>query len=90
MALIKTGTGITEIKGSMSGITFARDKSGLHIRAKPRRVQQRTAAQNKQRNAFSRARGYSKVQRTVSYNIYRALNNLEMKKPPANFTIPKL
>lgn len=74
----------------MAGNVFGRDRSGLHIRAKPRRVRQRTAAQNTQRNAFSRARAYSKINRTVSYNIYRALNKLDMKEPPPDYNPPKL
>ncbi|MBA7654810.1 hypothetical protein ES703_62703 [subsurface metagenome] len=90
MALVKTGPGIIDIKGSIAGNVFGRDKSGLHIRSKPRRVQQRTAKQNTQRNAFSRARSYSKINRTVSYNIYRALQNLDMKEPPTDYTIPNL
>ena len=90
MALIRTGQGITDIRGGMKGIYFTRDRSGLHVSAKPRRVSQRTTAQNKQRSAFSQARAFSKVNRTVSYNIYRFLNNLGAKDPPANYSIPHL
>ncbi|MBA7611864.1 hypothetical protein ES703_19095 [subsurface metagenome] len=85
MALIRTGQGITDIRGGFGGVYFHRDKSGLHIAAKPRRVKQRTSAQNKQRNAFSVARAYSKVNRFVSYNIYRALNSLSPKDPPIDY-----
>lgn len=76
MALIKPGQGITDISGSMAGNVFARDSSGLHVRSKPRHVNSPTPAQRKQRNAFSKAKQYSKDNRTVSYLIYRALNNL--------------
>lgn len=76
MALAKTGNGVTDISGSMAGNVFARDSSGLHIRPKPRRVNSPTPAQLKQRNAFAKARTYSKDNRTVSYLIYRALNDL--------------
>lgn len=76
MALIKTGHGIIDIRGGYGGVYFTRDKSGLHIAAKPRRVQQRTAAQDIQRNAFIKARKYTTDPRWVSYYIYRALNNL--------------
>lgn len=76
MAMVKTGNGITDISGSIAGNVFARDSSGLHARPNPRRVKQRTAAQRIQRSAFAKARLYSKDNRTVSYLIYRALNNL--------------
>lgn len=87
MSLIKTGGGITDIRGSFGGVYFTRDKSGLHSSAKPRRVHQQTAAQKKQRDAFSKARAacltvspvgkpYDWLNRWVSYYTYRALNNL--------------
>ena len=76
MALIRTGQGITDIRGGLGGVYFSRDKSGLHILPKPRRVSQRTTAQNKQRNAFTKARSFSTNNRVVSYNIYRALTGL--------------
>jgi len=90
MALIRTGQGVTDIRGGMGGIYFTRDRSGLHITAKPRRVRQRSSAQNKQRNAFAKARAFSKINRTVSYNIYRFLTGLGPKEPPANYSISKL
>lgn len=76
MTLIKTGGGVTDIRGSLGGVYFTRDNSGLHQSAKPRRVKQLTAAQSKQRNAFIKARTYTQDPRWVSYYIYRALNNL--------------
>ncbi len=85
MALLKTGGGITDIRGGFGGVYFTRDNSGLHCTSKPRRVSQRTSAQNTQRNAFTRARAFSKVNRVVSYNIYRALNNLAPKDPPIDY-----
>lgn len=90
MALIRTGQGITDIRGGLGGIYFTRDRSGLHISAKPRRVRQRTIAQNKQRSAFTRARAFSKDNRVVSYNIYRFLTGLGAKLPPADYSISKL
>lgn len=90
MALIRTTTGIIDISGSMAGNTFAKDRYGHHIRAKARRVRQRTQAQLTQRRAFIRARNYSKDNRIVSYNIYRALNNLEMATPPPDYEIQHL
>ena len=76
MALAKTGQGITDIKGKLGGTSFTRDKSGLHQSAQPRKIRRCSAAQLKQRNAFKKARAYSSDPRTVSYLIYRALNNL--------------
>jgi len=90
MATIKLGAGIIDIKGGFSGIYFHRDKSGLHACSKPRKVKQRTPAQITQRNAFTTARNFSKDERTVSYNIYRALNGLDMQEPPIEFSISKL
>ncbi len=76
MAIIKTGQGITDIRGGTGGVYFTRDKSGLHCTAKPRRVHQITPAQRKQRNAFIKARSVTKDPRWVSYFIYLALNNI--------------
>ena len=72
MALIQTGSGVLSIKGGFGGVYFSRDKFGLHMVAKPRRVHQRTAHQDRKRKAFIRARNYSHNNRTVSYNILRA------------------
>jgi len=90
MVIIKTGPHITDIKGGVGGVVFSRDKSGIHARSKPRRVKRRTTGQRVQQNAFSKARSFSKVNRTVSYNIYRILNGLSTKEPPTDYTIPKL
>jgi len=76
MATIRLGSGITDISGGFSGVYFHRDRFGLHCCKKPRSVYRRSAAQQKQRNAFMKARTYSKDQRTLSYLIYRALNGL--------------
>ena len=38
MALIKTGGGVTDIRGTVGGDVYKRDKSGLHITAKSRIV----------------------------------------------------
>lgn len=89
MSLIKCGQGITDIRGGMGGVYFHRDKSGLHSSTKPRTVYRRSAAQNIQRNAFIKTRTFCKnerfadkpkdwLNRCVSYNIYRALNDLDV------------
>lgn len=89
MSLVKTGQGVTDIRGGFGGVYFTRDKAGLHSSAKPRRVHQRTAAQKKQRDAFIKARSFCRnesfadkpkdwLNRCVSYNIYRALNGLDI------------
>ena len=90
MALVRTGDGVTDIRGGFGGVYFSRDKSGLHCCAKPRRVHQETAAQRKQRAAFIQARAFSSDPRCVSYNIYRALNGLSMELPPTDYQIPHL
>lgn len=90
MTLIQTGQGITDIRGSLGGVYFHRDDSGLHIASQPRIVRRRSIAQDKQRNAFAAARAYSTDPRFVSYNIYRILNGLKPKDPPAEYSIPKL
>lgn len=90
MALVRTGGGVTDIRGGFGGVYFHRDKSGLHTSAKPRNIHRRTPAQNAQRAAFSKARTFSTINRTVSYNIYRALNNLPMAEPPIDYQPPHL
>lgn len=76
MAIVKTGQGVVDIRGSFGGVYFTRDKSGLHQSAKPRTIHRLSAKQRIQRNAFRKARAYTKDPRWVSYYIYRALNNL--------------
>lgn len=85
MTLIRVGQGVTDIRGGFGGVYFTRDKSGLHCSSKPRRVQGRTAHQDRKRKAFARARAFSKVNRTVSYNIFRAYADLPMKEAPSNY-----
>ncbi len=90
MALTRYGSGIIEMQGSFGGQYHSRDKSGNHVSARPRIIKRRTAAQQKQRNAFAQARAYSTDHRIVSYNIYRALNNLPMQDPPPDYNPPRL
>lgn len=85
MALIRTGQGITDIRGSISGCYFHRDKFGLHSSSHPRVVYKRTDAQARQRSAFSTARSFSQLNRVVSYNIYLALNSLPVSQPPPDY-----
>jgi len=87
MALCKTGDGVTDIRGGFGGVYFTRDKSGLHVSAKPRRVHQKTTGQQTQRNAFITARSYSTDPREVSYNIYRVLNGLAPGPVPDDYQI---
>ena len=81
MTLVKTGGGITDIRGGFGGVYFHRDKSGLHSCAKPRTVHRRSAAQNVQRNAFIAARALSKDNRVVSYLMYLYMNGLPLLRP---------
>lgn len=76
MALIRTGAGVTDIRGKFGGVYFHRDRFGLHSARMPRNIHRRSAAQSKQRAAFSKSRRWSKNNRIVSYNIYRTLNSL--------------
>ncbi len=85
MALIKKSIGIESITGSCGGVTFKRDSDGSHIIAKPRRVHQRSSAQDRQRKAFSIAKNFGGDLRTVSYNIFRAAAGLDPKEPPIDF-----
>lgn len=90
MAVIKTGSGLVDIRGRFGGVYFHRDRSGLHASAGPRNIKRCSAAQKIQRNAFTKARAYSHDERTLSYNIYRALAGLPMAGPPFDYTIPDL
>jgi len=85
MALIKQNITITSITGSFGGVTFKRDSGGSHIIVKPRRVHQRSTAQNRQRKAFLIAKNYGGDLRTVSYNIFRAATGLSPKEPPIDY-----
>lgn len=78
MSLVKCGGGITDIRGTLGGQHFKRDKSGLHCSRMQRRVKSQSSAQAKQRNAFVRARTYTKDPRWVSYYIYRLLSDLDL------------
>jgi len=101
MTLIKTGQGVTNIRGGTGGVYFSRDKSGLHQSRKPRTVKHRSTAQDKQRKAFTTARQFcicdprtitdkTWLNRCVSYNIYRVLNGLEPQTPPVEYQISTL
>jgi len=90
MALVKTSAAITDIRGPIAGCTFTRDKSGLHLIAKKRMIAGGSVAQIKQRKAFSDARQFSRINRTVSYNIYRILTGLDPCEPPDDFSISEL
>ena len=82
--------GIVDIRGGLGGVYFHRDKSGLHSNSMPRKIRRRSTAQDLQRKAFVQARAYSTDPRTVSFNIYRALNGLPMADPPFDYQIPHL
>lgn len=81
MCLIKTGGGVTDIRGGFGGVYFHRDKAGLHVARKPRNIHRRSTDQDKQRKAFAAARRYSKDNRTVSYLMYRYLTGLPLNHP---------
>jgi len=90
MATVKFGSGVTDMSGSLGGVYFHRDKSGVHVCRQPRKIRRLSSAQLKQRRAFIAARAYSKDDRFVSWNIYRALNNLPLSDPPADYQIPRM
>lgn len=85
MALIRCGGGIIDIRGGTGGVYFTRDKYGLHITKKPRRVNLRTSAQDRQRKGFIKARAFSHNNRIVSYNIFRAVTGLACQDPPKEY-----
>jgi len=82
MTLVKAGDGIVDIRGSLGGVYFHRDKSGLHSSSMPRKVRRRSAAQKLQRDAFVSARVYSADYRIVSFLMYRYMNGLSLAYPP--------
>lgn len=101
MALCRVGQGITDIRGKVGGVYFHRDRSGLHVARRPRVIRRRSPDQDKQRKAFVKARTFCKIEnspdrgkkwlnRCVSFNIYRALNDVELKTPPVDYQIPTL
>lgn len=82
MALIRCGQGVTDIRGGLGGVYFSRDRFGLHILPKPRRVHQRTEHQDRKRKAFVKARSFSHDNQTVGWNILRAYAGLEPTEAP--------
>jgi len=52
MSLIKTGFGVTDIRGGMAGNVFTHDKSGLHCNSQARYIRQSSTLTNKRRNAY--------------------------------------
>lgn len=82
MALVRCGNGLTDIRGSISGVYFHRDKSGLHCSTRPRIIYRKSLDQKVQRNAFIAARTLSTDNRTVSYLMYRYLNGLPITIVP--------
>ena len=85
MALVKTGAGIVDIRGGFGGVYFHRDQTGLHQCSKPRNIKRRSAKQDRQRRAFSKARAFSTDLRTLSYNIFRCASGLEPAEPPIDY-----
>jgi len=76
MALIKFGGGITEMRGSMAGNVYSRNKSGAYIRARTTPTNPNTAAQQAVRAAMSAltvrwAQTLTAAQRTA-WNLYAA------------------
>ena len=53
MAVIKLGAAISDIRGSIGGTTFARNRSGLFARARVKPVDDRTPRRNAVRNAVA-------------------------------------
>lgn len=53
MTLVKTGSGVTDIRGGMKGNVFTRDKSGLHCNAKARYITRSSSLTTKRRNGYS-------------------------------------
>jgi len=49
MALIKFGGGITEMRGSMAGNTFSRNRSGAYVRSRTKPINPNSASQQKVR-----------------------------------------
>lgn len=74
MALIKFGGGITEMRGSIAGNTFSRNRSGAYVRAKTKPINPNTAAQQLVRTALAQltvrwSQTLTTVQR-AAWNLY--------------------
>lgn len=74
MALIKFGGGITEMRGSMAGNVFSRNKSGAYVRARTKPTNPNTALQQAVRNALAQltvrwSQTVTAAQRTA-WNLY--------------------
>jgi len=76
MALIKFGGGITEMRGSMAGNVYSRNKSGAYIRARTKPTNPNTALQQTVRSSLAQlttrwAQTLTAGQRTA-WNLYGA------------------
>lgn len=74
MALIKTGGGIIEIRGSIAGNTFSRNRSGAYVRARTKPVNPNTSRQQQVRASLAQltvrwANTLTGAQRTA-WNLY--------------------
>lgn len=83
MALVKYGGGIVQMSGSMSGNTYARNRSGNYVRARTKPVNPNTARQIEVRAAMAFltdrwANTVTAAQRTA-WNLYAASVNMTNK-----------
>lgn len=83
MALIKFGGGITEMRGSIAGNTFARNRYGAYVRARTKPINPDTTLQQAVRASVSAlstrwADTLTAAQRTA-WNLYAASVNMKNK-----------
>lgn len=83
MALVKFGGGIIEMRGSMAGNTYSKNRSGNYVRARTKPVNPNTARQVEVRAAMAFltdrwANTITDAQR-IAWNLYASLVNMKNK-----------
>lgn len=91
MPLIRTGAGVTNISGSISGNTFARNKSGLCMRTRTVPTNPQSSAQSKARSLFCQLTqvwrsGLSDSQRSAWNNYAAVIVSKNKLGESTNFT----
>jgi hypothetical protein len=74
MALVKYGLGVTQMSGSVGGVTAARNRNGNYFRAKTKPVNPNTVAQGQARNRVGSLSQYWRTSldaaKRISWNTY--------------------
>lgn len=82
MTLIRTGSGVTDIRGGMAGNVFSRDKTGLHCNSQARYIKRSSPLTTKRRNGYRQCVNY--WNNTISTHDRRLWLNYAHRHPKRN------